>query len=284
MLLILIFVILTIGFFTLLERKILRLTQNRIGPNKTSIIGVIQPILDGVKLFKKLNLFNVKLNIIIFNSSCVLIFIVSFLLWIAIPFLFWCNKSLILLWILLIYSTLRFFILILGWSSLRKYGYLGSIRRISQIIRLEVVITVIIFIPFIILSKIFLEKINNVIFLILIRLIFFILIVAESQRAPIDLAEGERELVSGYNTEFRRIIFTLIFLSEYRRLIFNSGILSFIWFNFNLIIWIIFLLLLLIIRSCYPRLRYDNLINFFWIHLVPLRGILLYFIWGYKII
>lgn len=253
---------------TLLERKLLGLRQIRFGPNKTRIFGVIQPILDGLKLIKKTRVWNFKINILFFNMTCYFILLVRIYLWLSFPFKAWVsNKSILVFWVLFLIGVSRFFVLILGWRSFRKYSLLGRIRRVRQVISLEVLIIILFLCYFIALNSLSLLNIKFSIIFIALGVLILRVIILETHRAPFDLSEGERELVRGYNIEFRRILFILIFLSEYNTLVFFSLFWSFI---FRKMFWSFFILfILLIIRTCFPRVRYDYIINYTWVVLLP---------------
>jgi NADH:ubiquinone oxidoreductase subunit H len=272
--------LISVGFFTLLERKILGLRQLRLGPNKTRISGTLQPILDGVKLLKKLSLINNTAYTMLFCMLRTVILVFSLILWRFLPFYIFSLKNLWIFFILVIIRLSRLCFLLLGWSRINKYRFLGSIRRLRQILRFEINFRLILFLLFLILNRItiiyfiiFMPRFNLVL-----MLIIGILILLESQRAPIDLSERERELVRGYNIEFRRIFFTLIFLSEYLNMILLIGVFCQLSLRINLKRFLIILFLILIIRSCYPRVRYDILIQIFWLKILP-RILLLFFLY-----
>ena len=208
-------ILISTGYLTLAERKVLRFAQLRLGPNKSLVLGLIQPVLDGLKLFKKINILNIKIYFIFYEVICCLIFFISFLLWIIIPISLWSNKTIILLWILLILGLIRFCLLLIGWRSINKYGILGSNRRLAQMLSFEILLRLLVFCSFIIKSKVsWSPKENSALVILILGFLFFITIIIETQRSPIDLSEGERELVRGYNTEFSSIMFVYLFLAE----------------------------------------------------------------------
>ena len=144
--------------------------------------------------------------------------------------------------------------------SLRKYGVLGSIRRLAQILSFEVNLAALLLLPFLLKSKfnISLDEIQFLTLMIYYYIIFFITFLLEIQRAPMDLAEGERELVRGYNTEYSSVYFTFIFLAEYIVIFFFVLFMRII---VKLSLSIFFIYIVIIIRSCYPRIRYDLLMT-----------------------
>lgn len=196
----------------------------------------------------------------------ILQFTYAFLLWLTVPLKYWLNKSLIFLWLLFILGILRYCLLLISFMSISKYSIIGGLRRVSQIISFEVRIRFLLFISFILLSKstLTLNKFNTGILRLGVLLITLLLILLETHRAPIDLSEGERELVSGYNTEFRRILFIILFLTEYRNILVLTNVAVFLFIKFNFILWSLIFILILLIRACFPRIRYDSLINLFW--------------------
>jgi len=277
-----------VAFLTLLERKILSYRQIRKGPNKVRLGGITQPFADVIKLFLKEKTFLVNINQNIYIFSPVLgIFLISFL-WISTPILR-LPVSIKARWVLtlLILSVGVYPILLSGWRSNRKYSFLGAIRGVAQVISYEVILTIIIFLFLffsggsMLSSPILLNRYCQ--FLVLappLYLVWIFCCIAESNRTPFDFSEGERELVSGFNTEYRSGRFALIFIAEYLRILFLR-ILSatllfprrrifffcFIWINRFLWIWL---------RGTFPRHRYDLIIIFSWKSILPpIRVVLL---------
>lgn len=262
----------------------LGLRQIRVGPNKIRYRGLLQPILDGLKLFKKLESKNIKIVSYYYFLTAFFMLTISFLLWICYPFRFWLNKSLRFLWILMFIGLIGFFILILGWRSINKFSMLGSLRSISQIISLEVGLIIVWSLIFFIFCKSYLNLKERFFLRIFWNLLFilFLLFLIEIQRTPFDTSEGERELVRGYNTEFRGIFFTFIFLAEYINMLIFSGIIVLIFLSSFNIWWVIIFIVILLIRACYPRLRYDFLIEYAWLKILPLSICLVSIILSFK--
>ena len=280
---IIIFILISVRFYTLLERKLLRLSQLRLGPNKQRFYGILQPILDGLKLFKKTERKNHKIYFYFFSLRSIFILRISFIFWRGYPFKVWINKTSRFFWILILIGLMRFFILILGWRSFNKYSLLGSLRRISQIISLEVLTVIIMVVYLILLNKRCLSLREGLfwgssIFLIF---IYFVAFLIEVQRTPFDTAEGERELVRGYNTEFRALFFVFIFLSEYINILFFSGFIA-ILIRKSWILWAISMQAMLLTRACFPRVRYDFLIEYAWLKILPLTICLAFIISSIK--
>lgn len=274
----LIIVILRIGFFTLLERKILSYINVRKGPNKVGFMGILQPFRDAIKLFSKEIYFIIKRNYYLYIVSPIFIILLILILWISIPFkVNFFNINLGLLIVLCIISVRVFFLIFCGWSSNSLYSILGAIRSISQFISYEVrLILILLRLVYLIERFSFFKiiKFQNefIIFFILffLSIIFFVRLLAELNRTPFDLSEGESELVSGFNIDYIRGIFGLIFISEYGRIIFIMYFFIILYFGiyyFSILFYlnlIIFLFLLIWIRGTLPRIRYDKLIMLIW--------------------
>lgn len=212
----------------------------------------------------------------IYLINPILIFFFSIILWLIYPWLINIFNYRII-FIILILGLRIYPIIFIGWSSNNNYSILGALRSIVQMISFEIRLFLIILIFILLIENYsFYELINfqlNIKFIFLIfpiYLIFLIRILIELNRTPFDLIEGESELVSGFNVEYYRRLFTLIFLAEYRRIIFIRIILIFIFFGFNfwsikfILFYIIQLIILLWIRRILPRIRYDKLIYICW--------------------
>jgi NADH:ubiquinone oxidoreductase subunit H len=170
--------------------------------------------------------------------------------------------------------------LIRGVIRKSKYASIGALRACSQRVTFEVVFTFFLLCIFFFFAAFILDYYFNFRLLVLF-FILVILILAELNRAPFDFSEGERELVRGFNVEYSGIIFALLFLGEYGALIFFSIILSLLVFYGSLIIFFFIFSFILLIRSSFPRYRYDLFMNFFWVNLLPLS--LLFFLYFFMI-
>lgn len=277
-------ILINVAFITLIERKILGYSQIRKGPNKVRILGLFQPFNDAIKLFSKEIVLPNKSNSLYFYLSPILGLIIVLLVFFSFPF-FEINFSLSFS-IVFIYIILRinvYPVLFSGWSSNSKYALLGRLRSIAQTVSYEVRLALILifYLSFCIsLSIFYIVKINIIfikIFLFLpIVAIWLISCVAETNRTPFDFAEGESELVSGFNIEYGRVIFALIFIAEYARIIFIRIIFSLFFFSYssNRIILYFFSTLTIFlwvwIRTTLPRYRYDKLINLAWKVYLPI--------------
>ena len=233
-LIILLPVILSISFLTLAERKLIAAVQRREGPSVVGFFGVLQPFADGLKLVIKEIIFPIKSNLFLFFLAPVLTFVISFFNWIIIPYnyySFFSDNNVSLLFILGTTSFEVYGIILAGWASNSKYAFLGSLRTGIQMLSYEI------FLGLILVPLIFLTgslRLNDIvqaqnhvwfIFILLpLGIIFFISILAETNRAPFDLPEAEAELVAGYNVEYSSITFALFFLGEYCNIILMSVI------------------------------------------------------------
>lgn len=259
-----VFVLLSIAFLTLLERNFLGYSQIRKSPNKSSLMGVLQAVFDGVKLLRKLRLTPSKRFTLYFVLTPFVVFIFLFLEWGTFCFtnyLISFRNS--ILFFLCLVGFVVYFIFFSGLLRTRKYRLLGRLRRRSQRVSFELVFFFFIFV-FMGLSQNFSFIPSNISFVNIVLVFFvFILVLVELGRTPFDFPERERELVRGYNTEYRSYLFVLLFLSEYGFIVFFRCLMRGLFFNHSLCSIFIYLFLILIIRRVYPRLKYDQLMGFF---------------------
>lgn len=289
-------VLLGVAFLTLLERKVLGYIQIRKGPNKTGILGLMQPFRDGIKLFRKEQTFPVLSNFFLYYFSPVFIILISIIIWFVFPFLYYYFDFSYSIFYFLCLSRIGVYgIIMAGWSSNRNYSLLGRLRAIAQTISYEVRLVIIFlsFFIFIISYRIidfdkFQSKVWFIFFMYPLFFILFISLLAETNRSPFDLAEGESELVSGFNVEYRRGGFAIIFLSEYINIIFISLIITVIslggnFYSFSFFLKIVFFRFCWIwVRGTLPRYRYDKLINLTWIRFLPVS--LIYYLFYFNLI
>lgn len=286
----LVLILLAIAFFTLLERKLLGYIHLRLGPNRVGPIGILQPIADALKLFLKGGYFLHYGRFYLYYFCPFWTVFLIFLLWVIYPF--WANIFLIKISFIVFFCIVRlevYFLLLRGWVRGVKYSLLGSYRSSAQSISYEII-----FIFFILIFLIFysIYRIIEGIKILLLRNKFFyflpffflwgFLLMAEANRTPFDFSEGESELVSGFNTEYRRGLFSLIFIAEYGLILFFSMLSTLLLFSthiFNIKV-LFFVFLYIWIRGSFPRSRYDFLISISWLNLLPfcLMGFLLIFI------
>ncbi len=290
-------VLVGVAFFTLFERKLLGYIQLRKGPNKVGFIGVLQPFADAVKLFTKEHVGPTYSNYLPFMVSPILSLSLSLLAWLSIPSIF--NNYSFDLRILFFLCVVRigvYSLLAAGWSSNSKYSLFGALRGVAQTISYEVRLVLILLAPVLVRVSYDWKQVEIFqsgfwfLFVFPLRsLAWFASCLAETNRTPFDFAEGESELVSGYNTEYRRGGFALIMLAEYTRILFISllfvvlfigGFRYYSFFLFNLIAF-----MFVWVRGTLPRFRYDKLINLAWkcflpfslLYLILLGGILVFY-------
>lgn len=273
-------ILVRVAFVTLLERKILGLSQLRKGPNKVRTFGILQPIADAVKLFmKEVVLINKRNKFLFYFSPAAAI---GLILCVTANLPADHKKGLrfvgVLLFFLLRLGVYPLFIQ--GWSSNSKYSLLGRLRGVAQTISYEISLALFLFIFFLLSDKFSLHTVSrlrlfNIFIGAPVALLLFIRMVAETNRTPFDFAEGESELVSGFNTEFGGGLFALIFMAEYGIIIFFRYLLSILIFgniatNLRTVVggqgfvfsWIW-------LRRTYPRYRYDKLLNIAWKSFLP---------------
>nr|QDP17903.1 NADH dehydrogenase subunit 1 [Parachtes limbarae] len=280
--------LISVAFYTLLERKILSYIQLRKGPNKVSMMGLLQPFSDAIKLFNKNPTTTTNSNYMLILLTPALSFLLSLMLWPLISLEKFCiiDNYFNTLIFFIISSMAVYTILTIGWSANSKYSQLGSTRAIAQMISYEINFFMIM-IFFLVLYHTYQMKtfynFNHTWIIFAMNILFTIWILtclAEVNRSPFDFAEGESELVSGFNVEFSGGLFALIFLSEYMNMIL-LGYMTIILFtgNIYLLTSLIFLITVissfLWIRGTFPRFRYDLLMKMNWKSLLPITTMML---------
>ena len=288
-LIVLIKVLISIPFLTMLERKALGYIQSRKGPKKVRFIGILQPIRDGAKLVLKELGTPSSSNIMLFWISPIISFLLMILAWRFFPSYyrnyFFCIGIVVFLCVIRVqvYTLLGS-----GWGSNRKYTLLGSVRGASQTISYEISLIIVIFLPCCFeRSYSFNDFLNSSYWLFLFLFpcltIWLISNLAETNRTPFDFAEGERELVSGFNIEYSAFEFACLFLAEYGRILLMSLISAVLFFPagglFYLIVGRSIIFFFVWIRGTLPRFRYDLLMNMAWKIFLPARLVYLLLIW-----
>lgn len=270
-------VIIRVAFYTLLERKLLGYFQNRKGPNKPGIAGLLVPFGDAVKLGTKENNHPRWRNNLVYAVVPSLTLMITIVLWGVYPSGYeTLTFKYSVLWFICVSSLGVYALLGAGWGSNRKYSMFGAVRAVAQSVSYEVslaflVVHWIIFYQFTLMS----DKLMSIgPFLFTSIFILLVTTLAETNRTPFDFSEGESELVRGYNTEYRSIPFVFIFLSEYMSIVFISVIVRII-YNitryYDLFIYVIWWSMIYIWRrGTLPRLRYDQLIRIAWKRYLPL--------------
>lgn len=325
-----ILLLISIAYFTIAERKVMAAIQRRKGPNVVGFWGLLQPLADGLKLLVKELLIPTKANPIIFILAPIVILTLSLVGWSIIPFgiatesveisyekfiviqdIFYtaevANIKCGILFLLAISSLNVYGIIISGWASNSKYAFLGALRSAAQMISYEVAIGVVV-LPVILLSGsmnlidiVYVQSITGwfVFPLFPCAIIFFISMLAETNRAPFDLPEAEAELVAGYNVEYSSIIFAMFFLGEYSNMLLMSSLITILFFGgwlpglcifsfipcaliFSIKITI-FCFLFILVRAAFPRYRYDQLMNIGWKIFLPIATGFLLFVVGFLI-
>nr|YP_009406978.1 NADH dehydrogenase subunit 1 [Stygiocaris lancifera]ASA39514.1 NADH dehydrogenase subunit 1 [Stygiocaris lancifera] len=296
-LVLIIFVLVAVAFVTLLERKVLGYIQLRKGPNKVGYVGLMQPFADAVKLFMKEQTAPTLSNFIPYYLSPIFSLFVALLSWVVVPYdmgLF--GFSMGVLFFLCCTSLGVYTIMSAGWSSNSKYSLLGCLRAVAQTISYEVSLALILLSLLMLVGgvdfSLFIDHQRYLVFVVLVfplALVWFASCLAETNRTPFDFAEGESELVSGFNTEYSAGGFALIFMSEYASILFMSFLfvilflglgLSKIWFYLGAVfisfcfVWV---------RGTLPRFRYDKLMYLAWKSFLPVSLNYLLFCLGLKI-
>nr|AJV88750.1 NADH dehydrogenase subunit 1 [Euseius nicholsi] len=288
-LLLLLMLFLSIAFFTLFERKLLGYIQMRKGPNKVIMFGVLQPVLDGMKLFMKESSSNfnlIKLLYFIFPFLSLFVMLVIWKFYVFAIMDFFLNSF---LFFILFSSLSVYFTMGSGWVSNSKYSVLGSYRSVAQVISYEVGFVFLILVLIVFLLKYsfssIMSKYDGVIYYFMgfmfIFIIWFVVILAELNRAPFDFAESESELVSGFNMEYGGLKFAFLFLAEYGYMILMAYVTMLMFFN-EWFIWMIFIMIYMVwVRGTFPRFRYDMLMYLNWKIYLPI--ILMMFVILYSI-
>lgn len=289
--------LLAVAYFTVSERKIMGAVQRRRGPNVIGFIGLLQALADGLKLFVKETTLPSNSNLAIFLLAPVLSFLLSIITWAAIPFshkVVFADLNLGILYLFALSSLNVYGIVLAGWSSNSKYAFLGALRSAAQMISYEIsigftILSIAVCVGSLSLSQIVLcqQEMWLIVPLFPLFVMFYISMLAETNRHPFDLPEAEAELVSGYNVEYSAMTFALFFLAEYSNMLLMSALsavlflggwlppidifpLSLVpgsfWFSLKVCIGAIFFILT---RATLPRYRYDQLMHLGWKCFLP---------------
>nr|YP_010596808.1 NADH dehydrogenase subunit 1 [Sarcophaga fani]WAK85060.1 NADH dehydrogenase subunit 1 [Sarcophaga fani] len=296
-LLLIIFVLVSVAFLTLLERKVLGYIQIRKGPNKVGIAGIPQPFCDAIKLFTKEQTYPLLSNYISYYFSPIFSLFLSLLVWMCMPlFVKVFSFNLGLLFFLCCTSLGVYTVMVAGWSSNSNYALLGGLRAVAQTISYEVSLALVL-LSFVFLiggyNMLMFYKYQLFIWFLFIMfpmaLVWFSISLAETNRTPFDFAEGESELVSGFNVEYSSGGFALIFLAEYASILFMSMLFCVMFlgsdvFSFLFYIKLSFISFMFIwVRGTLPRFRYDKLMYLAWKSFLPFSLNFLLFFVGFKV-
>nr|ADW81659.1 NADH dehydrogenase subunit 1 [Cryptocentrus leptocephalus]ADW81678.1 NADH dehydrogenase subunit 1 [Cryptocentrus leptocephalus]ADW81695.1 NADH dehydrogenase subunit 1 [Cryptocentrus leptocephalus]ADW81700.1 NADH dehydrogenase subunit 1 [Cryptocentrus leptocephalus] len=284
-------VLLAVAFLTLIERKVLGYMQLRKGPNVVGPYGLLQPIADGVKLFIKEPVRPSSSSPLLFLLAPMLALTLALTLWAPVPLPHpVTDLNLSILFILALSSLAVYSILGSGWASNSKYALIGALRAVAQTISYEVSLGLILLSAIIFTGGFTLQTFNTTqesIWLLIpawpLAAMWYISTLAETNRAPFDLTEGESELVSGFNVEYAGGPFALFFLAEYANILLMNTLSATLFFGashiphlpeittMNLMLKATFLsILFLWVRASYPRFRYDQLMHLIWKNFLPL--------------
>nr|AAT08555.1 NADH dehydrogenase subunit 1 [Bipes tridactylus] len=282
-------VLLAVAFLTLLERKILGLMQSRKGPNLVGPFGLLQPVADGLKLFTKEPIRPTMSYSTLFLLMPTMALILAMMLWTPIPMpVAMANLNVGLLFILAMSSMMVYTILWSGWASNSKYALLGALRAVAQTISYEVALGLIIISVVLLAGNFTLQTLTIAqaqcplaLATWPLMMMWYVSSLAETNRAPFDLTEGESELVSGFNVEYSAGPFALFFLAEYSNILLMNALSTTLFLfpqtshdtltNMNLMMKTTVLTLgFLWIRASYPRFRYDQLMHLSWKQFLPL--------------
>lgn len=273
----LVLVLISVAFFTLLERKVLGYIHLRKGPNKPGPLGIIVPFADAIKLFTKEINMPTNANRTVYKFIAVVIIIVPIIVWITYPLnsrhsIHKLSTIMVLAWLRVsVYGTLG-----AGWRRNRKYALLGAIRATAQTVSYEVRIRLVVLSAVIFTAYGFSQdkQIGVMIWMLIMYIVFNVSILAESNRSPFDFAEGESELVSGFNTEYRSVLFVIVFLAEYISIIFMSLFSSILFIATGFLNMLMSTLIVRVFyiwaRGTLPRFRYDQLIYLAWKSFLPI--------------
>ncbi len=290
-------ILLSVAYYTYAERKIMGAMQRRQGPMTVGPLGLLQPIADGVKLFSKECIIPSQSHRVVFLMAPMMLFTLSLISWVVIPFdKGWvlANLNVGMLYLFAVSSMGVYGVIMAGWASNSRYAFLGALRSASQMISYEVSMGLIIVCVLLVCGSLNLQEIVLTerpllvqILLFPMFIVFLISILAETNRAPFDLPEGESEITGGFMVEYSGMAYALFFLGEYANMILMSAMttilflggwlppfgieaLSFvpgiIWFALKTVLIMFFFVWA---RATLPRFRYDQLMRLGWKVFLP---------------
>ena len=289
--------VLVVAYYTYAERKVLAASQLRKGPNVVGPFGLLQPIADGLKMLVKETIIPSGANRVVFIAAPMVTLTLALVAWAVIPFdlgLVISDINVGILYLFAISSLSVYGIIMAGWASNSRYAFLGALRSAAQMVSYEVsigfvLVTVLLCAGSLNLSEIVLAQQNVwfVIPLLPMAVVFFISGLAETNRAPFDLPEGESELVAGYFVEYSSMTFLLFFMGEYANMVLVAAMTAILFLGGWLppfaiapftwipgIVWFllkvaVMMFLILWVRATFPRFRYDQLMRLGWKVFLP---------------
>lgn len=291
-------VLVSVAYLTYAERKVMGGMQRRQGPMTVGPFGLLQPIADGLKLFSKETIIPSQANRVVFLLAPMLLFALSLMAWAVIPFdKGWvlANVNVGILYLFAVSSMTVYGVIMAGWASNSRYAFLGGLRSASQMVSYEVSMGLIIVCVLLCTGSLNLQDIVEAprpvwlqLWLFPMFIVFLISILAETNRAPFDLPEGESEITGGFMVEYSAMAFALFFLGEYSAMILMSAMANILFLGgwlppFGIeslafvpgIIWFALktaavLFVFLWARATLPRFRYDQLMRLGWKIFLPL--------------
>jgi len=291
-------ILLSVAYMTYAERKVMGAMQRRQGPMTVGPFGLLQPIADGIKLFSKETIIPSQAHRVVFLMAPMMLFALSLIAWVVIPFdKGWvlANVNVGILYVVAISSMGVYGVLMAGWASNSRYAFLGGLRSASQMVSYEVSMGLIIVCVLLVTGSLNLQEIVLAprpwpiqILLFPMLIVFMISILAETNRAPFDLPEGESEITGGFMVEYSAMTYALFFLGEYANMILMSAMTTILFLGgwlppFGItfldfvpgIIWFALktaciLFFFIWSRATLPRFRYDQLMRLGWKVFLPL--------------
>jgi NADH-quinone oxidoreductase subunit H len=309
-------IMLSVAYLTLAERKVIGYIQVRIGPNRVGPRGLLQPIADGLKLLMKEIIVPTNANRFLFIAAPILALAPALAAWAVIPFsdgMVLADIDAGLLYILALTSMGVYGIIIAGWASNSKYAFLGALRSAAQVVSYEIamgfaLVGVLLAAGSLNLGAIVTAQQGGILHwfwlpLLPLFLVYFISGVAETNRAPFDVAEGESEIVAGFHVEYSGMTFALFFLAEYANMILVAALVALMFCGGWLspfqgipvlegafawvpgLAWLLakmafFLFLFLWFRATFPRYRYDQIMRLGWKVFIPITIVWLLVVGG----
>nr|QFZ89809.1 NADH dehydrogenase subunit 1 [Megascolecidae sp. YN201742-02] len=285
----LIMALLAMAFYTLMERKFLGYFHLRKGPNKVGLMGIPQPLSDAMKLFVKEQIKPSPANKSPFMVAPTMALILALLMWAIYPH---SHQSYFLqfsvLYFLCVSSMNVYTTFMAGWSSNSKYALLGALRGVAQTISYEVSMSLILLSALVLMMNMDFMKMNMYTWIALmimpLSVTWFITNLAETNRTPFDFAEGESELVSGFNIEYSSGLFAMIFMAEYMNILIMSLLTSVLFMSMSHMMMsdlimvtktMMLAMLFIWVRATFPRMRYDHLMSLTWKSFLPISLTLL---------